>query len=63
MQARQMRRTISRIIIVSVSVTILALVIGASGDYALGRFRFRGRSLVLYSVLAMTMFPSRHRAW
>lgn len=43
--------------IVSVSVTILALVIGASGAYALGRFRFRGRSLVLYSVLAMTMFP------
>jgi trehalose/maltose transport system permease protein len=43
--------------VVSFSVTVLSLAIGAMGAYALGRFRFRGRSPVLYTVLAMTMFP------
>lgn len=43
--------------IVSFSVTALSLLIGTMGAYALGRFRFRGRSSVLYAVLAMTMFP------
>jgi trehalose/maltose transport system permease protein len=43
--------------IVAGSVTIISLVIGAFGAYALGRFRFRGRSPVLYLVLSMTMFP------
>jgi trehalose/maltose transport system permease protein len=44
-------------VIVAFSVTALLLVVGALGAYALGRFRFRGRNFVLYSVLAMTMFP------
>ena len=44
-------------IIVAASVTLLSLVIGALGAYALGRFRFQGRRPVLYTVLAMTMFP------
>ena len=39
------------------SVTLLSLLIGSIAAYALGRFRFRGRSPVLYLVLAMTMFP------
>jgi trehalose/maltose transport system permease protein len=43
--------------IVAVSVTLLSLVLGALAAHALGRIRFRGRSVVLYSVLAMTMFP------
>ncbi len=43
--------------IVSVSVTLLALVVGSLGAYALGRFRFGGRSVMQYIVLAMTMFP------
>ncbi|GAC1513911.1 MAG: carbohydrate ABC transporter permease [Chloroflexota bacterium] len=43
--------------IVALAVTILALLIGASGAYALGRFRFRGRVPVMYVVLSMTMFP------
>lgn len=43
--------------IVSFSVTALALSIGSLAAYALGRFRFGGRSVVLYTVLAMTMFP------
>ncbi|NJL05578.1 MAG: carbohydrate ABC transporter permease [Chloroflexaceae bacterium] len=43
--------------IVSVSVTALALIIGSLAAYALGRFKFGGRRVVLYTVLAMTMFP------
>lgn len=43
--------------IVSVSVTLLALVVGSLAAYALGRFRFGGRRAMLYIVLAMTMFP------
>jgi trehalose/maltose transport system permease protein len=43
--------------IVAVSVTVLALIIGATASYALGRFHFRGRTPVLYLVLSMTMFP------
>jgi trehalose/maltose transport system permease protein len=43
--------------IVAGSVTLISLVIGAIGAYALGRFRFRGRNVVMYTVLSMTMFP------
>jgi trehalose/maltose transport system permease protein len=43
--------------IVAVCTTALALLIGSTASYALGRFRFRGRSAVLYAVLSMTMFP------
>jgi trehalose/maltose transport system permease protein len=40
------------------STVLLALVIGAIGAYAIGRLRFRGRTIILYTVLAMTMFPA-----
>src|SRR5580765_7666570 len=43
--------------IVAGSVTILSLLIGSSAAFALGRFRFHGRSFVLYLVLSMTIFP------
>lgn len=43
--------------VVSGTSTLLALVIGSFAAYALGRLRFRGRMLMLYAVLAMTMFP------
>lgn len=43
--------------IVAVSVTVISLVVGSFAAYSLGRFQFRGRSVVLYTVLAMTMFP------
>lgn len=40
------------------SITVLiALVVGSFAAYALGRVRFRGRTIMLYVVLAMTMFP------
>jgi len=43
--------------VVAGSVTLLSLVIGSLAAYALGRFRFRGRSGVLYLMLSMTIFP------
>lgn len=43
--------------IVAGSVTVLSLLIGSSAAFALGRFRFHGRSFVLYLVLSMTIFP------
>ncbi|MCF7934444.1 MAG: carbohydrate ABC transporter permease [Spirochaetia bacterium] len=43
--------------IVSFSVTVLALVFGSFGAFALGKLRFRGRTFSLYLILSMTMFP------
>jgi len=43
--------------IVALSVTLLALVVASLASYALGRFKFRGRTPILYLVLSMTMFP------
>src|SRR6266516_4032879 len=43
--------------IVAGSVTLISLAIGSLAGYAIGRFRFRGRSAVLYLMLSMTIFP------
>ncbi len=43
--------------IVAGSVTVISLLIGSFAAYAMGRFRFRGRTPVLYLILSMTMFP------
>ncbi|TML58870.1 MAG: carbohydrate ABC transporter permease, partial [Actinobacteria bacterium] len=43
--------------IVAGSVTLLSLLVGSLAGFALGRFRFRGRSAVLYLMLSMTIFP------
>ena len=37
--------------------TLVSLAIGSLAAYALGRFRFRGKSFVLYLMLSMTIFP------
>ena len=44
-------------VIVAASVTLLSLAIGASAAFALGRFKFHGRSFVMYLMLSMTIFP------
>lgn len=44
--------------IVSAATSILALVVGSFAAYALGRLRFKGRVVLLYVVLSMTMFPA-----
>lgn len=43
--------------IVSGTSVLLSLAIGSFAAYALGRMQFRGRMVMMYAVLAMTMFP------
>jgi trehalose/maltose transport system permease protein len=43
--------------IVAGSATLLSLLVGSLAAYALGRFPFRGRRMMMYLILAMTMFP------
>jgi trehalose/maltose transport system permease protein len=43
--------------LVAASVTLVALAVGSLAGYALGRFRFRGRTATLYLMLSMTIFP------
>ena len=42
---------------VATSTVVLALVIGASAAYAIGRLKFRGKTPIMYIILSMTMFP------
>ena len=51
-------RALQNSVVVSVGTVIVALLLGSLAAYALGRFKFRGRTAVLYIVLSMTMFPS-----
>ena len=51
------RRALINSTIVAGSVTLISLTIGSVAAYALGRFRFRGKSPVLYLMLSMTIFP------
>jgi trehalose/maltose transport system permease protein len=51
------RRALLNSTIVAGSVTLISLLIGSLAAYALGRFRFRGRSAALYLMLSMTIFP------
>jgi len=57
-QAEFFRRGLLNSAIVAGGVTLLSLAIGTLAAFALGRFRFRGRSFVMYLMLSMTMFPS-----
>src|SRR3954447_4957379 len=43
--------------IVAGAVTLISLAVGSLAGDALGRFRFRGKSAVLYLMLSMTIFP------
>jgi len=44
-------------LIVAASTTVLCLLVGSFGAFALGKLRFRGKTASLYLILAMTMFP------
>ena len=44
--------------IVSLLTVLIALAFGSLGAYAMGRLRFRGKTIALYTILSMTMFPS-----
>lgn len=51
-------RSIINSFIVAGSGTTLALILGSLGAYALGRYRFPGRSLMRYIILSMNLFPT-----
>jgi trehalose/maltose transport system permease protein len=44
-------------VIVATSVVLLALLLAVTASFALSRVRFRGRSLLLLTILAVSMFP------
>lgn len=50
-------RAIFNSIIVSLSVVFIALLLGITASYALGRVRFRGRTTVMLVILGVSMFP------
>ncbi|GEM86330.1 carbohydrate ABC transporter permease [Meiothermus granaticius] len=50
-------RNLLNSLIVAGGATLISLVLGVSAAYALGRLRFPPKNIVLYIVLAMTMFP------
>lgn len=52
------RRALMNSAFVAGTTVILSLLVGSFGAYALGRLNFRGKSLVLYTILSMTMFPA-----
>src|SRR6187397_656099 len=57
LEASFFRHALLNSTIVAGSVTLLSLAIGSLAAYALGRFRFHGKSFVLYLMLSMTIFP------
>lgn len=44
-------------IMVAVSVVAVSLFLGVTAAFALGRVKFRGRSMLLLAILAVSMFP------
>ncbi|MEZ4681822.1 MAG: carbohydrate ABC transporter permease [Caldilineaceae bacterium] len=52
------RRALLNSAIVAGTTVLLSLAIGSFGAYALGRLNFRGKTIVMYTILSMTMFPA-----
>jgi trehalose/maltose transport system permease protein len=50
-------RNILNSIVVAVSVVAISLFLGVTAAYALGRVNFRGRGVLLMTILAVSMFP------
>ena len=44
-------------LIVAVGSVAISLLLGAFSAYALGRFRFKGKTIVMYVILAVSVFP------
>ena len=55
--AQPFARSLLNSLIVAGLTTLLSLLIGGSAAYALGRIRFRGKRVVFYSILGVSMFP------
>lgn len=54
---RSFLQAIFNSILVATSVVFIALLLGITSSYALGRVRFRGRTSVLLIILGVSMFP------
>jgi trehalose/maltose transport system permease protein len=50
-------RNILNSVLVAVSVVALSLFLGVTAAYALGRVAFRGRGVLLFTILGVSMFP------
>jgi trehalose/maltose transport system permease protein len=50
-------RNLLNSLVVATSVVALALLLGVTAAYALSRFNFRGRGLLLMTILGVSMFP------
>jgi trehalose/maltose transport system permease protein len=57
LEDKDFMRTMLNSSVVATVTVLLALVVGSFAAYALGRVQFRGRMVVMYTILAMTMFP------
>ncbi len=55
--AQPFARNLLNSLIVAGGTVILSLLIGSMAAYALGKFRFRGKQIVMYAVLGVSMFP------
>ncbi len=51
-------RSIVNSAVIALGATSVSLVLGGLAAYALGRYRFHGRSLMRYIILAMNLFPT-----
>ncbi len=45
-------------LLVATSVVLLSLLLSVTASYALGRIKFKGRNLILVTILSVSMFPS-----
>lgn len=50
-------RAILNSTIVGLTTTLLALIAGSFAAFALGKLRFKGKTITMYTILSMTMFP------
>lgn len=50
-------RNLFNSVLVSTVVVAISLLLGVTASYALGRIRFRGRNIVLLTILGVSMFP------
>jgi len=50
-------RNILNSIFVAVSTVVLSLALAVAASYALGRIRFKGRTVLLFTILGVSMFP------
>ncbi|WP_434362717.1 carbohydrate ABC transporter permease [Parasalinivibrio latis] len=50
-------RNLFNSVLVSTAVVALSLLLGVTASYALGRIKFRGRNIVLLTILGVSMFP------